>query len=122
VEVDLTKALLVFAITLAGLAAAKPAEARVARCVVVVEGQSILDGPCEFRSEDRKGSFSLAAVNAQEWLMPYAGTISIWVTKPGMSEVFVVQERSSRWGKAKRSRTDRACWIGIEGSFKICAY
>jgi hypothetical protein len=112
----------VLTIILAGLAAVTPAQARIARCVVIVESRSLLDGPCEFRSEDRDGSFSLAAVNAQDWLMPDAGTISLWVTKPGLAEVFVVQARSSRWGQAKRSKTDRACWIGAEGSYKICAY
>ena len=27
---------------------------------------------------------------------------------------------SSRWGEAKRSKTDPACWIGSD--FKICVY
>jgi hypothetical protein len=116
------KSCFVFAVSLAGLAAATPAGARIARCVVIVEGRSLLDGPCEFRREDRDGSFSLSAVNAQDWLMADAGTMSLSVTKPGVAEVFVVQERSSRWGQAKRSKAEKACWIGTAANFKICAY
>jgi hypothetical protein len=116
------KAPFIIALIGGGLAVACPAEAKIARCVIVVEGRVGLDGPCNFQSEGRGGSFSLAAVNPQNWLMRDAGTMSLWVTKPGIADVFVVQERASRWGKARRSKTDKACWIGIESSFKICAY
>jgi hypothetical protein len=121
-EVKVMKAALFLAAILGGLAAAFPAEAKIARCVVEVEGRLMLNDRCDFRSEASDGSFSLAAVNPRNWLMPGAGTILLQVTRPGLAEVFVVGERSSRWGEARRSKTDEACWIGSKGSFKICAY
>ena len=116
------KTWLILATEVVGLTAVTPAEARLARCWVAVEGRSLLDGPGEFRREDRDGSISISAVNSQDRLMANAGTMSIRVTKPGSAAVFVVQETSSSWGPAQRSKTDKACWIGASGSFKICAY
>jgi hypothetical protein len=105
-----------------GLAVSSPAHARTARCVVAVEGRVLMNGPCDFQPEGRDGSFSLVAVNPQAWLMPDVGTLSLRVMKPGVAEIFVVGERASRWGPARRSKTKKACWVGSRGDFRICAY
>jgi hypothetical protein len=116
------KLLLLITIVIVGVALASPAHAKAARCVVTVEKRTIIDGPCSFQAEDGDGSFSLAAVNPQAWLTSEVGSLALWVKKPGFGEVFVVGERASRWGTARRSKTDKACWIGSAGNFKICAY
>ena len=109
-------------VVVSAIAAASPAHGRTARCVVTVEGRLILNGPCDFRTEDREGSFSMAALNPQAWLTTDIGTLSLRVTKTGFGEVFVVGERASRWGTARRSKSPKACWIGSAGNFTICAY
>lgn len=106
----------------AGIAVVPPAQAKIARCVVTVEDRLIMNGPCNFQAEGGDGSFSLGAVNPRAWLAPEVGSLALWVSKPGHAEVFVVAERASRWGAARRSRNDKACWIGRAGFFKICAY
>jgi hypothetical protein len=47
--------------------------------------------------------------------------ISVSVVRPGVAEVRGLTKRgiNSRWGEARRSKSNRACWVGED--FKICA-
>jgi hypothetical protein len=96
---------------------------RPARCVVAntqnEDWTGTWRGPCYFMS-DRGGSFS---IRTQRGAFP-DGTDQIGVTviAPGQAEVRVITQYgvNARWGPARRSSRDRACWNG--DGFSICAY
>jgi hypothetical protein len=81
----------------------------------------VLDGPCSFRAEDRDGSFSLAALDGKSPLYPGTLVVSVAVVAPGEAEVrgLTADGINSRWGEARRSKADPACWTGSD--FEVCA-
>lgn len=93
--------------------------ARPARCVVNSAGAAAYNGKCEFSSETG-GSFSIMATGKPAF--NGATVISVSVTLPGVAEVRGLTRDgiNSRWGEAKRSKEDPACWVGSD--FKICVY
>ncbi|WP_026222879.1 hypothetical protein [Methylocystis rosea] len=93
--------------------------ARPARCVVNGAGAAPYNGKCEF-SPETGGSFSITPVGKSAF--DGATVISVSVTLPGVAEVRGLTRDgiNSRWGEAKRSKEDPACWIGSD--FKICVY
>jgi len=110
---------LLFALAPVLLFAATAAEARPARCVVTSAGSPTWRGPCDFLAE-RGGSFGIR---------PYRGSfgdgisdISVSIISPGVAEVRGLTRDgiNSRWGQARRSRRDAACWVGED--FSICVY
>lgn len=110
---------LLFALAPLVLFSATAAEARPARCVIAGEGSPTWRGPCDFLAE-RGGSFGIR---------PYRGTfadgisdISVSLIRPGVAEVRGLTRDgiNSRWGEARRSARDRACWVGED--FSICVY
>jgi hypothetical protein len=117
-----------FVITLlafAGLALAAersgPPRGKEARCTIRQGGEIVLDGPCEFLAEGKSGSFSLWARGGQGELFPGILDVSVTVVSPGVAEVrgLTAAGINSRWGAARRSTKDRACWTGTD--FEICA-
>ena len=101
------------------LFAATAAEARPARCVIVSAGSPTWRGPCDFLAE-RGGSFGVRPYRGR-----FAGgisDISVSLISPGVAEVRGLTPGgiNSRWGEARRSRRDTACWIGED--FSICVY
>ena len=48
--------------------------------------------------------------------------VSVYMLSPGVAEVrgLIKHGMNSRWGPAKRSQQDPACWTGAD--FEICAY
>jgi hypothetical protein len=102
----------------AGFAAA-PAQAKIARCVIDSEGTSYR-GPCQYNVA-RGGTFTLTPVRERT----FAGgalSITVYMVRPGVADVRGLTEAgvNSRWGRAVRTRRDRACWAGED--FTICAY
>lgn len=95
------------------------AVARSARCVVVGAGAPPYQGKCEFSAEDG-GSFSITPVGKPAF--GGATQISVAIVSPGVAEVRGLTRDgiNSRWGEAKRAKTDPACWVGSD--FKICVY
>ena len=96
---------------------------RSARCVVSnsqnEDWPGTWRGPCYFMSE-RGGSFG---IQPQRGRFPDGtGLINVTVIAPGQAEVRVITRHgmNSRWGEARRSRRDPACWGG--DGFNICAY
>lgn len=98
-----------------------PRRGREVHCTVRQLGEMLLDAPCEFLSEDGKGSFSLAARGGDGELFSGMRVVSVIVVSPGVAEVRGLTSAgvNSRWGEARRSRKDRACWTGAD--FEICA-
>ena len=98
---------------------ATPAEARTARCVIDSGDFPTWAGPCDFEAES-DGSF---AISPLEGAFPGGvSDITVSITEPGVAEVRGLTSRgvNSRWGIARRSGDDPACWVGED--FMICAY
>ena len=101
---------------------AAPAEAkpRTATCSIKSAGAPAYRGPCRFVPEE-KGSFSVEPVGRRA----FAGgvtSIGVWIVSPGVAEVRGLTREgiNSRWGEARRSKRDRACWAGSD--FSVCVY
>ena len=96
------------------------AEARPARCVIAAAGAAEWRGPCDFQA-DRGGSFTVAPPAGQTFTGG-VGSISLHVVERGLGEVRGLTKDgiNSRWGEARRSSRDRACWIGAD--FSLCVY
>jgi hypothetical protein len=99
--------------------AATPAAARPARCVVQSAGERTWRGPCNF-VPDRGGSFSVDPARGR--FPGEASDISVSLISPGVAEVRGLTRDgiNSRWGEARRSRRDPACWVGED--FSVCVY
>ena len=95
---------------------------RTVKCRIESAGNPPVNGQCLFKSE-AGGSFSLENTDVRRSLVgPSILNVMVTVTKPGVAEVRGVTKAgiNSRWGEAKRSRQDPACWQGAD--FKICAW
>ena len=97
-------------------AEAKP---RPARCVIDAAGASRWSGACQFDAE-RGGSFTITPPRGH--FQNRVTSISVSIVRPGLAEVRGVTHAgiNSRWGEARRSPRDRACWVGSD--FSICVY
>jgi hypothetical protein len=99
--------------------AASPASARSARCVVRSVGEPAWRGPCDF-IPDGGGSFAIQPARGR--FPGGIGMISVSLIRFGVAEVRGLTRDgiNSRWGEARRSRRDPACWVGED--FSICVY
>lgn len=99
--------------------AATPALARPARCVVRSTGDPAWRGPCDF-IPDGGGSFGIQPARGR--FPGGIGFISVSLIRPGVAEVRGLTRDgiNSRWGEARRSRRDPACWLGSD--FSVCVY
>jgi hypothetical protein len=81
----------------------------------------VFDGPCRFLPDGKGGSFSLSALDAQAPLYTGILVVSVSVVAPGEAEVrgLTAEGINSRWGEARRSKADPACWTGSD--FEVCA-
>jgi hypothetical protein len=97
--------------------AAASARARTARCDIATE-EAPYRGPCRFAAEGG-GSFSLTPIGRRGF-MGDVTTISVAVVGRGEAEIsgLTTSGVNSRWGHARRSRRDRACWVGRD--FTVC--
>ena len=106
----------------AGLAlatSAVEAKPRPARCVIDAAGAARWSGPCQFEAE-RGGSFTVTPARGR--FQNGVTSISLTIHHAGMGEVrgLTAAGVNSRWGEARRSPRDRACWIGAD--FSLCVY
>ncbi len=110
---------LVLACTVSFISAAS---ARDARCRIFQDNRLTLDRICDFEPDGRNGSYVLSAQGKRGMLVPGISTISVSVFRAGVAEVrgLTVDGINSRWGEARRSNNDRACWVG--DGFSICVY
>ncbi|MEB3230609.1 MAG: hypothetical protein VKJ64_06350 [Leptolyngbyaceae bacterium] len=90
-----------------------------ATCEVTGAANDIrFQGDCIFTQFDGNGSFSIQAPSG---LIDGSSSVSLAVIEPGVAEVrgLTVDGINSRWGEARRSDADPACWVGSD--FTICA-
>ena len=99
--------------------AATPAAARPARCVVQSAGAPAWRGACNFMP-DGGGSFYIDPARGR--FPGGVSPISVSLISPGVAEVRGLTRDgvNSRWGEARRSRRDPACWVGED--FSVCVY
>lgn len=109
--------ILITLLTAALLSSQALAADRVVKCQV-----NTYKGSCVFSPDMPKGSFSLANPDKDKPLNEGITLISVTVTEPGVAEVsgLTAEGINSRWGEAKRSSKDKACWEGED--FKVCAW
>jgi hypothetical protein len=107
-------------LVLLALAAGAEAKPRTARCAIQAAGEKPYSGPCLFAAE-RGGSFSVSAPGRAR-LFPEISIVTVTLVRPGAAEVSGLTRSgiNSRWGPARRSRRDPACWNGAD--FQICVY
>lgn len=94
---------------------------KIANCRVESEGKVQVSGPCKFTLDGADGSFTLENRDAQKALFGSILIVTVSVISPGTAEVRGLTKDgiNSRWGEAKRSSQERACWAGSD--FRICA-
>jgi hypothetical protein len=104
----------------AALALPAAAEARPARCVLTAAGSPQFSGPCDFQAE-RGGSFTVTPAERRRFPNGL-GAVSLSIVEPGIGEVRGLTRDgiNSRWGEARRSPRDPACWVGAD--FSLCVY
>ena len=97
-----------------------PAEARNAKCLIKSGNTTQFSGTCDFRGA-RNGSFSLTAGKSGRFVKNIV-VVSVTVLSKNAADVRGLTKAgiNSRWGSAKRSRQNRACWVG--NGFKVCAW
>lgn len=97
------------------------AEARDAGCRIETGGRVVLDRTCNFEPDGRDGSFVLSPRGGQGALFAGVSMITVSVIEPGVAEVRGLTRDgiNARWGTARRSPRDGACWQGDD--FRICA-
>ncbi|WP_439575179.1 hypothetical protein [Phreatobacter sp.] len=113
---------LMLAAVLAVPALVGPAAARDAGCRIEQAGRVVLDRTCDFQPEGRDGSFTLSARGGADTpLFRGVSVVSVMVIEPGVADVrgLTTGGINSRWGTARRSGRDGACWQGDD--FRICA-
>ena len=103
-----------------GIAAAAAAAPRPARCVIASAGSQTWQGPCQFHAE-RGGSFTVTPPQGRSF-GDGISSISLTIIEPGVGDVrgLTGDGINSRWGEARRSPRDRACWVGTD--FSLCVY
>ena len=116
----------VLAIALLLMSHAPLAKERTVKCQIDGMGESgkietEYKGLCLF-FPDKQGSFSLANPKKDKPLTGSITMVSVTIIEKGVAEVrgLTTDGINSRWGEAKRSQKDKACWEGED--FKICAW
>ena len=94
---------------------------KIVTCRVESEGKAQVNGPCKFTFEGSDGSFTLENRDSNKALFGSILIVTVSVISPGTAEVRGLTKDgiNSRWGEAKRSSQDQACWAGSD--FRICA-
>ena len=98
----------------------QPANAGEALCVIKGSNNQVLfRNKCNFNQFGGNGSFW---IEAKSGLIANRESISVNITQPGIAQVYGLTTAgiNSRWGEARRSNSDKACWVGSD--FTICAY
>ena len=93
------------------------AMARPVRCVIT--GSVAYKGKCDFTNSG--ASFSIAPIGRDSF-PGGINPVNVAIVSPGVAEVRGLTREgiNSRWGEARRSKSDPACWQGSD--FRICAY
>jgi hypothetical protein len=94
---------------------------KIVKCQIDSAGEQAYKGKCLF-IPDTKGSFALANPQKNKPLFDGITDVSVFIIEKGVAEVrgLTTDGINSRWGEAKRSTEDKACWVGED--FKVCAW
>ena len=98
----------------------KPTLAGEALCVIKGgANQTLFRDKCNFNQFGGDGSF---LIEAKSGLIAGRESITVNIIEKGVAEVrgLTTDGINSRWGEARRSKVDKACWLGSD--FSICAY
>ncbi|MEO6339689.1 MAG: hypothetical protein ABIO39_06600 [Caulobacteraceae bacterium] len=111
--------LLMVVLTMIGSTALAAPAGKLARCAIQT-GDGAYAGPCLFLLGP-KGSFGLEAAKTRR-LVGAITSLSVEMVGPNVAEVrgLTLDGINSRWGEAKRSKRDPACWQGSD--FSVCVY
>ncbi len=114
-------ALIVVSLTLLAASIHTPAMARNAKCLITSGNSTQFRGVCDFRAEPN-GSFSLTSAKKSGRFFGDVMMVSVTVLSKNRADVRGLTKMgiNSRWGSAKRSGKNRACWLG--NGFKVCAW
>lgn len=106
-------------IILFAVATTAQAADKIAKCEIESGAVKVFNGKCKFMAE-AGGSFSLSNFTEKP-LFDEVTIVSVTIVGKGIAEVrgLTISGNNSRWGEAKRSAKDSACWVGSD--FKICA-
>lgn len=100
----------------AGTANAKPA-----KCDIVVPDEGSYTGPCDFVVK-KGGSFVLTFSSGPHDSLGVE-SLSLTITKPGRGKVMAMYtEGGSEWGVFVRNPKKPACWVNAEIHSRICVY
>ena len=95
----------------AGPAISEVGVPREARCHIVVEAKTLMNGPCEFTPTDGQGSFSFKAYNGKYWgMMQIRDGIGelAWNGEPYASHAHDIERNLER---------EEGCWVTDRASF-----
>jgi hypothetical protein len=113
------KSTLIAAVCAASVLLVSDALARPARCVLT--GSVAYKGKCDFLPDPGNGGFAISPIRPKSFP---AGVdpISVYKIDKDTADVRGLTRLgiNSRWGEAKRSKKDPACWEGSD--FRICVY
>lgn len=117
----MTRSLLIFSIVTTFLATGAEAAGRVVKCQIDGAGVTSYKGQCIF-TPDSGGSFSLRNVDEGKLISPNVTDVSVSIIEKDVAEVrgLTTDGINSRWGDARRSSNDPACWVGSD--FRVCAW
>lgn len=95
--------------------------AKTATCQVDDSGVTLYKGACTFTPQGG-GSFYISG-KALNRSVGVAG-IMVYIEQPNFAVVQGTKPQggASTWGEAVRSSTQKACWVGVQSDFKICAW
>lgn len=94
---------------------------RTVKCQIDSNNETVYKGKCLFFPE-AGGSFTLSNPTKDKPLTSSVIMINLDIIKKGLAEVRGLTKDgiNSRWGEAKRSLKDKACWLGED--FQVCAW
>jgi hypothetical protein len=92
---------------------------KLVKCEISSSGQKYI-GDCKF-SPQKGGTFTLSnTISGKTLGKTGISSVTVFISAKDIAQVSGEMGGSiSRWGQAKRSPKDKACWIGDD--FKVCA-
>lgn len=94
---------------------------KIVTCQVDESGKTLYKGKCTFTPQGN-GSFYLSGKSLSNVLG--GPGLMVWIERPNVAVVQSTKSMggASTWGTAVRSSKQKACWVGEDNSFKVCAW
>lgn len=92
---------------------------KIANCLIESNGRTEFKGKCKFNAEENGSFYISSTVKGKALVGDEIFGVNVYIVEKDTAEVSGSMKGSnSRWGEAKRSPTDKSCWLGED--FKIC--